>query len=82
MKKLIIIFLSLSLSLVHGQDKRPHVKPDAQVKKPAVEKPEKGLFGLFVVEFREFMVVNGYSMENVAHRIWVSISLPLWGLGL
>jgi len=64
MKKLIIIFLSLSLSLVHGQDKRPHVKPDTQVKKPAVEKPEKGLFG-------QWLDKDGYVTDGPKIKNWV-----------
>jgi len=64
MKKLIIIFLSLSLSLVHGQDKRPHVKPDVQVEKPAVEKPEKGLFG-------QWLDKDGYVTDGPKIKNWV-----------
>ena len=40
----------MSLSLAYGQDKRPHVKPDVEVEKPAVEKPERDLFGLWLDE--------------------------------
>ena len=64
MKKLIIIFLSLSLSLVHGQDKRPHVKPDVQAEKPAVEKPEKGLFG-------QWLDKDGYVTDGPKIKNWV-----------